>query len=86
VSGPRDGWSTTMLAIAGVLIMALSSLAATLVNQRVEGLDKRGLDNQARIRVLEKIVVESRAEQRYNTELLEGLRDQLKEHMARERK
>ena len=75
-----------MLAIAGVLIMALSSLAATLVNQRVEGLDKRGLDNQARIRVLEKIVVESRAEQRYNTELLEGLRDQLKEHMARERK
>lgn len=67
-----------VLGVAFITISAMANLAATLVNQRIDALDKRGSVNQDRIAVLEAKYSSIDAKQDYTIELLKRHMDESK--------
>lgn len=68
---------------ASAVLMALAQLSATLINQRIDTLDRRGVANQERIAALEAkyAVIEIQLQQ--NSTDHGQIIDLLKEHMGR---
>lgn len=72
-----------IVACAAAILMALAHLSATLINQRIDTLDRRGVQNQERIVALETKYSVIEVQLKQNSKDHEQIIDLLKEHMGR---